>query len=166
MTIRTYPNLTAARADLRAAVLILPFANWSGQRADKKWWAAEKNGELLDYDTPQALAKDYLLKGEEVYKLTVRRDGGITASPIGITSAMQAILDNPHAETSNNRLAQQMHDDGLITITDRWVTRKGSPGAAMQGIKNGRWVVCYTVNHDHPLVKAQAAKAAKEEPAP
>lgn len=87
MTTTTYPNLTAARAALPHAVLILS-PRWGGMPADRKWWMAEKNGEVLDYDTAAALLLDYMRKGEEIYVLTMTKSGEAKAKyyPSGATT--------------------------------------------------------------------------------
>lgn len=65
-----------------------------------------------------------------------------------LTKRMQQVLDD-HAkkgETSKFATAHKMQDLGLITITDQWVIRKGTPGQSTAGIKTGTWVIVFDIN--------------------
>jgi len=76
-----------------------------------------------------------------------------------LTQRMIDVLNERHGDTTKVATADRMAELGMITITDRWVLTRGSPGMSAQGDKPGAMVVAFTVNEEHPLVKEHRSKS-------
>lgn len=56
------------------AIISCPFV-WGGHFADRRLWMAEVDGEVLDYDTKDALIESAIGSGLHYVVLRVHRDG-------------------------------------------------------------------------------------------
>lgn len=76
-----------------------------------------------------------------------------------LTQRMIGVLNERHGDTTKIATADRMAKLGMITITDRWVTRGGNPSMIATGTRLHRMVVAFTVNEEHPLVKEHRSKS-------
>lgn len=69
--------IQARRANPGKVIIWYPFGH-GGQRQDSWMWCAEKDGEIIDYNTKDTLIENAKLDNQKIIVLTIHKNGQVS----------------------------------------------------------------------------------------